>query len=220
MPYVITELCTRDGSCVEVCPVACIHTTPDAPQFYVDPDICIECEQCVVVCPVEAIFLDVDLPAERQFSADVNAAFFRQNKAVVGPPPLEQALEMIGAAQRYAARQGLAVSVAVVDAAGGPIALSRMDGAHPTTSELAYHKAYTAAAFQVSTQELVAEARQPWLRSLAIAHRGRILPAGGALPILDGVVQVGAIGVAGGARDEQDTLCCRAGLAVLDSHGH
>jgi ferredoxin--NADP+ reductase len=220
MPYVITELCTRDGSCVEVCPVACIHTTPDAPQFYVDPDICIECEQCVVVCPVDAIFLDVDLPPERQFSADVNAAFFRQNKAVVGPPPLEQALEMIGAAQRYAVRQGLAISVAVVDAAGGPIALSRMDGAHPTTSELAYHKAYTAAAFQVSTQELVAEARQPWLRSLAIGHRGRILPAGGAIPILDGVVQVGAIGVAGGSRDEQDTLCCRAGLAVLDTHGH
>ncbi|HZR99870.1 MAG TPA: heme-binding protein [Chloroflexota bacterium] len=220
MPYVITELCTRDGSCVEVCPVACIHTTPDAPQFYIDPDICIECEQCVVVCPVDAIFLDVELPPERQSSIEVNAAFFRQNKAVAGPPPLEQALEMIAAAQRYAARQGLAVSVAVVDAAGGPIALSRMDGAHPTTAELAYHKAYTAAAFQVSTQELVTEARQPWLRSLAVAHRGRILPAGGAIPILDGVVQVGAIGVAGGPRDEQDILCCRAGLAVLDTHGH
>jgi ferredoxin--NADP+ reductase len=220
MPYVITDLCTRDGSCVEVCPVACIHTTPDAPQFYIDPDICIECEQCVVVCPVDAIFLDVDLPPERQFSTEVNAAFFRQNKAVVGPPPLEKAFEMIAAAQRYAARQGLVVSVAVVDAAGGPIALSRMDGAHPTTAELAYHKAYTAAAFQVSTQELVAEARQPWLRSLAVAHRGRILPAGGAIPILDGVVQVGAIGVAGGSRDEQDILCCRAGLAVLDTHAH
>src|SRR3954451_16980680 len=115
MPYVVTELCTRDGSCVEVCPVACIHTTPDAPQFYVDPDICIECEQCVVVCPVDAIFLDVDLPAVWQFSTYVNARFFRQNKAVSGPPPLEQALAMISAAQRYAARHGLAVAVAVVD---------------------------------------------------------------------------------------------------------
>ena len=62
MSYVITELCIRDGSCVEVCPVACIHTTPEAPQFYIDPDICIECEQCVVVCPVEAVFLDIELP--------------------------------------------------------------------------------------------------------------------------------------------------------------
>ncbi|HEY7068165.1 MAG TPA: heme-binding protein [Chloroflexota bacterium] len=221
MPYVITDLCTRDGSCVEVCPVACIHTTPDAPQFYVDPDICIECEQCVVVCPVDAIFLDVDVPPERQASIDVNAAFFRQNKALAEPPPLEKALAMIQAAQGYAARTGIAVSVAVVDEAGAPIALSRMDGAHPTTSELAYHKAYTAAGLWVSTQELVAEARAPWLRSLAVAHRGRLLPAGGGIPIIDGVVIVGAIGVAGGARDEQDVLCCRAGIAAWESpHGH
>ena len=41
MPYVITELCTLDGSCVEVCPVACIHTQPNAPQYYIDPDVCI-----------------------------------------------------------------------------------------------------------------------------------------------------------------------------------
>src|SRR6476620_3558256 len=102
MPYVITELCTRDGSCVEVCPVACIHATPDAPQFYVDPDVCIECEQCVIVCPVEAIFLDTDLPAEYEPFIEVNASFFRKNKAVVGPPPLDAAFQMIAAAHAYA----------------------------------------------------------------------------------------------------------------------
>jgi ferredoxin--NADP+ reductase len=220
VPYVITDLCTRDGSCVEVCPVACIHTTPDAPQFYIDPDVCIECEQCVVVCPVDAIFLDVDVPAERRASIDVNAAFFRRNKAVVGPPPVEKALEMIQAAQSYAARTGIAVSVAVVDEAGSPIAVGRMDGADPTSAELAFDKAYTSAAFWVATQELVSEARQPWLRSLMIAKRGRVLPAGGGIPIIEGIAVVGAIGVAGGGRDEQDILCCRAGLSVLDSHGH
>ena len=62
MTYVITDLCTRDGACAEVCPVMCIHTTPEAPQFYIDPEICIECEQCVVVSPVDAVFLDVELP--------------------------------------------------------------------------------------------------------------------------------------------------------------
>ena len=41
MPYVITNLCTNDGTCVDVCPVACIHTMPGAPQFYVDPEVCI-----------------------------------------------------------------------------------------------------------------------------------------------------------------------------------
>ena len=34
---------------------------------------------------------------------------------------------------------------------------------------------------------------------------------GGALPILNGVTIVGAIGVAGASRPEQDVLCCRAG---------
>jgi ferredoxin len=221
VPYVIVDRCTRDGSCVEVCPVACIHTTPDAPQFYIDPDICIECEQCVVVCPVEAIFLHTDLPAEYRVFQDVNAAFFRQNKPVVGPPPMEVAWEMIAAAHTYARRAGQAVSVAVVDEGGAPIAVGRMDGAGPMTAELAYDKAYTAASFHVATQELVAEARQPWLRSLVVGHRGRILPAGGGVPILhEGVTLIGAIGVAGGSTSEQDVLCCRAGVSVFEAHEH
>src|SRR5918912_1032555 len=113
MPYVIVDRCTRDGSCVEVCPVACIHTTPDAPQYYIDPEICIECEQCVIVCPVEAIFLDTDLPAQWLASAEVNASFFRQNKAVVGPVPVDTAMQMIQAAHAYAAEVGIAVTAVV-----------------------------------------------------------------------------------------------------------
>src|SRR5688500_3858062 len=108
MPYIITELCTLDGSCVEVCPVSCIHTKPGAPQYYIDPDVCIECEQCEIVCPVDAIFVDLKLPEEHYPSNDVNAAFFRQNKAVVGPPPMEDAWRMVHAAQSYAEKNGYA----------------------------------------------------------------------------------------------------------------
>src|SRR5438132_128868 len=72
MPYVITTLCTNDGSCVEVCPVSCIHTTPGASQFYIDPEVCIDCEQCEIVCPVDAIFKDIDMPTEHTASMDVN----------------------------------------------------------------------------------------------------------------------------------------------------
>jgi uncharacterized protein GlcG (DUF336 family) len=42
----------------------------------------------------------------------------------------------------------------------------------------------------------------------------------GAIPILNGVTIVGAIGVAGATRPEQDVLCCRAGLAAWESPGH
>ena len=217
MTYVITSLCTNDGACVEVCPVACIHTTPGAPQFYIDPEVCIDCEQCEIVCPVDAIFKDVDTPAEHAASIEVNAAFFRRNKAMVGPVPFDTAWAMIHSAHEYAQMVGIAVTAAVVDEAGVPIAVGRMDQAEPRSAELAFNKAYTAAAFHVATTELVPEARQPWLRSLVVSHRGRILPAAGAIPILNGVTIVGAIGVAGASRAEQDALCCRAALAALES---
>lgn len=220
MPYVITSLCTNDGACVDVCPVACIHTTPGAPQFYIDPEVCIDCEQCEIVCPVDAIFKDVDIPAEHEAAIEVNAAFFRRNKAAVGPVPFEIAWQMIHAAQDYAQIMGMAISAAVVDEAGGAIAVGRMDSAQPRSVDLALNKAYTAAAFHVATAELAPQGRQPWLRSLVVARRGRIVPMGGGIPIMTGVTIVGAIGVAGASRPEQDILCCRAALAVLEGPGH
>ena len=220
MPYVITRLCTNDGACVEVCPVACIHTRPGAPQFYIDPDVCIDCEQCEIVCPVDAIFKDVDVPAEHAGSIDVNASFFRQNKAVVGPVTLKTAWQMVYRAHEYAKSVGIAVTAAVVDEAGVPIAVGRMDGAASRTTELAISKAYTAAAFHLATADLAAQARQPWLRSLVVAHHGRLLPAAGGIVIFDSITIIGAIGVAGGSVSDQDVLCCQAALSVLEIDAH
>ena len=87
MPYIITSLCTNDGACVEVCPVACIHTKPGAPQFYIDPEVCIDCEQCEIVCPVDAIFKDIDIPAEHEASIEVNAASSVRTKRLSGRSP-------------------------------------------------------------------------------------------------------------------------------------
>jgi uncharacterized protein GlcG (DUF336 family) len=115
---------------------------------------------------------------------------------------------------------GLAVSAVVVDEAGAPIAVGRMDKAEPNSVELAFNKAYTAAAFHMATTELVPQAREPWMRSLMISHRGRVMAMGGAVPILSGVTIVGAIGVAGASRPEQDVLCCRAAMAVWETPGH
>lgn len=220
MPYVIAEPCTNDGACVEVCPVGCIHTTPGAPQHYIDPEICIECEQCEVVCPVDAIFLHHDLPEEWHRYIDINAKFFRQNKAIVGPVPLETAWQMVELAQAYATQVGASVTVAVTDGAGAPIAIRRMEGAALTSVDLALYKAHTAMNFHVSTSDLVTDSQQPWFRSLVISSRGRILPAAGAIPIVDEAAIIGAISVAGGSSEEQDLLCARAGLAALSGVGH
>jgi ferredoxin--NADP+ reductase len=220
VPYIITNLCTNDGACVEVCPVACIHTKPGAPQFYIDPEVCIDCEQCEIVCPVDAIFKDIDIPAQYTDYIEVNAAFFRQNKAAIGPVPFDTAWAMIQSSHEYAQMVGAAVTAVVVDEAGAPIAVGKMDKAEPRSAELAFNKAYTAAALHVSTATLAAQARQPIMRSLAISHRGKILPMAGALPIINGVTIVGAIGIAGASRPEQDALCCRAGMSVWENSGH
>ena len=217
MPYVITELCIRDGACAEVCPVACIHSTPDAPQFYIDPDVCIECEQCVVVCPVDAVFLDVELPPAHQAAEEVNAAFFRETKEPVEQISFAAAMAMIHAAEDYARRMGHAISVVVVDGSGAPVALSRMDGADPRSSELALNKAYTATVYALPT-----DTTRLAHRSLAVMSRGKIMAGAGGLAVVGafGAATIGAIGVAGARDAGADELCSRAGLTALDGHGH
>lgn len=80
MPYVITGACigVKDGSCVDVCPVDCIATDDEAPQYYIDPDACIDCSACVNVCPVDAIFSSFDLPAGLQEYEEINARWFQE----------------------------------------------------------------------------------------------------------------------------------------------
>jgi ferredoxin len=225
MPYIIAEPCVsvKSGECVDVCPVACIHTTPDSPQNYIDPDICIECEQCVIVCPVEAIFLDTDLPEKWHDYIDVNATFFRQKKAAPEPIHFDAALKAVAAVHAYASENGAAVTAVVVDDAGRPIAVGRMDGADANSVDLALNKAYTSASFRLPSGALAEQAKRGWFKSLVHHSHGRILPAGGAFPIIDRegeIATIGAIAVAGGKNAEQDVLCCRVGMAVLEGGHH
>jgi ferredoxin len=88
MPHVITGRCvdTKDQSCVEVCPVDCIHPAKNidgeeafnqSPQLYIDPNVCIDCGACVPECPVEAIFMDDELPEEFKQYAQINADYYK-----------------------------------------------------------------------------------------------------------------------------------------------
>lgn len=79
MPYVIAEPCigTKDASCVDVCPVDCIHTTDEAPQYYINPDQCIDCAACEMACPVSAIFYEDSVPDEWKSYVQVNSGFFK-----------------------------------------------------------------------------------------------------------------------------------------------
>jgi NAD-dependent dihydropyrimidine dehydrogenase PreA subunit len=82
--YVIAEPCidVKDLSCVEVCPVDCIHPTDHEPDFadvrqlFIDPEECIDCDACVEVCPVDAIFADDQLPQEWEHYTKINADYY------------------------------------------------------------------------------------------------------------------------------------------------
>jgi NAD-dependent dihydropyrimidine dehydrogenase PreA subunit len=78
MPYVITEPCIglKDGSCVDVCPVDCIHASDDAPMYYINPDGCIDCNACRHVCPVDAIFSSFELTDDQKKWEQINKDFF------------------------------------------------------------------------------------------------------------------------------------------------
>ena len=60
--YIIAEPCIdiKDRSCVDVCPVDCIHEFDR--MLIIDPEECIDCGACEPECPVEAIFPEDALP--------------------------------------------------------------------------------------------------------------------------------------------------------------
>ncbi|MFI7666022.1 FAD-dependent oxidoreductase [Nocardia sp. NPDC049526] len=86
MPYVVTQSCCSDASCVYACPVNCIHPTPDEPDFrtaemlYVDPQACVDCGACASACPVDAITSSKKLTDEQKPFIEINADFYRQQR--------------------------------------------------------------------------------------------------------------------------------------------
>jgi len=98
--------------------------------------------------------------------------------------PGDKAIEMVRSAHLQAAQLDIAVTAVVVDQSGRMIALGRMDKARPITVDIALNKAYTAASFQQPTKDLSGIASQSWFQSLVVSSSGRIMPGGGALPIV------------------------------------
>ncbi|MEU1022404.1 FAD-dependent oxidoreductase [Streptomyces sp. NPDC005900] len=87
MTYAITQTCCADATCVAVCPVNCIHPTPQERAFgstemlHIDPETCIGCGACADACPVDAIFPVDRLPAEQREYGAINAAYFERSGA-------------------------------------------------------------------------------------------------------------------------------------------
>jgi uncharacterized protein GlcG (DUF336 family) len=105
----------------------------------------------------------------------------------------------------------------VVDAGGGLIAHARMDGAWLGSIDISIHKAWTARAFDMATEDLakMAQSGKP-LFGIQNTNHEKVVIFGGGAPVKDGDTVIGAVGASGGTVD-QDLKVAEA--AVSSSAG-
>lgn len=128
---------------------------------------------------------------------------------------LSKATKLIQAVEAKAAEQGKQAVIAVVNAAGNPVAVHVMDGAFLVSYEVAVKKAYTAVAVKMSTMELN-QLCQPGGTFYGLQSLEGMITFGGGIPLRVGGVIVGGLGVSGGTGEEDHALCLH-GLAAFES---
>ena len=131
---------------------------------------------------------------------------------------LEDALEIIRAAEQKAVEIGVAETLCVCDEGGNVIALHRMDEARITGVEIAIAKAYTAAGHKRATH-LFNSPGGPALPGgeafgIHMMHPGKFAIFVGGFPLEAYGRVVGGIGISGG-NGEQDTAVGEAALQSL-----
>ena len=114
---------------------------------------------------------------------------------------LEKARKIIRAGEKKAKEMNLSAVFAVVNSEGSLIIEERMDNAILVSVEVAYKKAYTAAALKLNTQDLTALV-QPGAMFYGLQSDPKYIVFGGGMLLkVDGKI-VGAVGVSGGSAQE------------------
>jgi uncharacterized protein GlcG (DUF336 family) len=128
---------------------------------------------------------------------------------------LEDARKVIAAAEKKAQALEQPMNIAIADAGGNLLAHVRMDEAWIGSIDISIKKAFTARAFDISTQEL-AKLSQSGGQFFGIhaSNEGRIMIFAGGVPLKRAGKVVGAIGVSGGS-GEQDQAVAEAGAAAF-----
>ena len=114
---------------------------------------------------------------------------------------LEKARKIIRAGEKKAKEMNLSAVFAVVNSEGNLIIEERMDNAILVSVEVAYKKAYTAAALKLNTADLTPLVQPGAMFYGLQADPKYIIFGGGVLLKVDGKI-VGAVGVSGGSAQE------------------
>jgi uncharacterized protein GlcG (DUF336 family) len=126
----------------------------------------------------------------------------------------ELAQKMVDAAVAKARELGVNENVAILDEGGNLKAFWLMDGVSMPTIEIAQKKAYTAL-FGVSTQDFFNFIQGDPSLLAGIPTLARVAAWGGGFPIKVNGEVVGAIGVSGAPKVQNDVDCARAALALV-----
>jgi glc operon protein GlcG len=128
---------------------------------------------------------------------------------------LADAKRVAAAAAEEARRNGWSVVIAIVDDAGLPVYLERLDGVQPASCDIAQAKARAAALFRRPTKALEETVAGGRVALLSLPH---IIPVEGGVPLLHEGQVVGAIGVSG-VQSLEDGIVARAGAEALAVQG-
>jgi len=126
---------------------------------------------------------------------------------------LADARRIIAAGEAKAIELGIPYNIAVADSGGGLVAHVRMDGAWLAAIDIAINKAWTATAFDMTTDDLshLAQSGQQGF-GINTTNDSRVVIFGGGIPIKRGGVVVGAVGASGGSV-QQDIEVAEAAVA-------
>ena len=116
------------------------------------------------------------------------------------------------AAEAEAQRNGWAVTIAVVDDGGHLLWLQRLDGAAPSTAQIAPAKAHAAALGRRESKGYEEMINQGRIAYLSVPVLQGMLEGG--VPILVHGECVGAVGVSG-VKSSEDAQVARAGVAAI-----
>lgn len=108
-------------------------------------------------------------------------------------------------------KDGVGLSVAVLDRTGQVRVWIRGDGSPPHGFDLARRKAYTARTFRQTSMEWAKRSETALAGQRSLAD---VIPLGGGVPIKVGDETIGAVGVSGSSQ-EGDENCAKAAIAKV-----
>jgi uncharacterized protein GlcG (DUF336 family) len=127
---------------------------------------------------------------------------------------LDQANAALEAAIKKAEEIGTTMDIAIVDVGGNLKAFARMDGAWLGSIDIAQKKARTARWFDMNTGD-IGQLSQPAGPLYNIEHsNGGLITFPGGVPIKDGDIIIGAIGVSGSTVENDHTVAVAGANAV------